>query len=50
MIGAVIAAGVKRFILSEYESNSLGVPLEDFKKLMRPKNQVVECLRNQRKV
>lgn len=45
MIDAAVAAGVKRFIPSEYGSSSLDMPLEDFKKLMRPKTQIIEYLR-----
>lgn len=45
MIDAAVAAGVKRFIPSEYGSSSLDIPLDEFKKLMRPKTQIIEYLR-----
>ena len=45
MIEAAANAGVLRFIPSEYGSSSLDQPLEDFKKLMRPKTEIIAYLR-----
>lgn len=45
MVDAAIQAGVRRFIPSEYGSSSIDQPLEDFKKLMAPKTEIIEYLR-----
>ncbi|KAL5095314.1 hypothetical protein Trisim1_000090 [Trichoderma cf. simile WF8] len=45
MVDAAIQAGVKRFIPSEYGSSSIDQPLEDFKKLMAPKTELIGYLR-----
>ncbi|UKZ79038.1 hypothetical protein TrVFT333_006789 [Trichoderma virens FT-333] len=45
MVDAAIQAGVRRFIPSEYGSSSIDQPLEDFKKLMAPKTELIGYLR-----
>lgn len=45
MVDAAFQAGVKRFIPSEYGSSSIDQPLEDFKKLMAPKTELIGYLR-----
>ncbi|KAL7939397.1 hypothetical protein V8C35DRAFT_326449 [Trichoderma chlorosporum] len=45
MVDAAIEAGVRRFIPSEYGSSSIDQPIEDFKKLMAPKTELVGYLR-----
>lgn len=45
MIDAAVVAGVKRFVPSEYGSSSIENPLEDFRKLMKPKTDIIEYLR-----
>lgn len=44
MIDAACQAGVRRFIPSEYGSSSIDQPLEDFKKLMAPKTELIGYL------
>ncbi|EHK47124.1 hypothetical protein TRIATDRAFT_306844 [Trichoderma atroviride IMI 206040] len=44
MVDAAIQAGVKRFIPSEYGSGSIAQPIEDFKKLMAPKTELIGAL------
>ncbi|KAM0520733.1 hypothetical protein ACHAPE_003131 [Trichoderma viride] len=45
MVDAAIQAGVRRFIPSEYGSSSIAQPIEDFKKLMAPKTELIGYLR-----
>ncbi|KAH8122252.1 hypothetical protein FP744_10006150 [Trichoderma asperellum] len=45
MVDAACQAGVRRFIPSEYGSSSIDQPLEDFKKLMAPKTELIGYLR-----
>ncbi|KAL7953235.1 hypothetical protein V8C34DRAFT_321410 [Trichoderma compactum] len=45
MVDAAIQAGVRRFIPSEYGSSSIDQQLEDFKKLMVPKTELIGYLR-----
>ncbi|KAM0265398.1 hypothetical protein ACHAQJ_000240 [Trichoderma viride] len=45
MVDAASQAGVRRFIPSEYGSSSIAQPLEDFKKLMAPKTELIGYLR-----
>lgn len=45
MVDAAIQAGVKRFIPSEYGSSSIAQPIEDFKKIMAPKTELIGYLR-----
>lgn len=45
MINAAAKAGVSRFIPSEYGSSSLEQPLQDFRKLMAPKTEIITYLR-----
>jgi hypothetical protein len=44
MVDAAIQAGVRRFIPSEYGSSSIAQPIEDFKKLMAPKSELIGYL------
>ncbi|KAF4472612.1 hypothetical protein FALBO_479 [Fusarium albosuccineum] len=45
MIEAAVKAGVPRFIPSEYGSSSQNIRIDDFKKLMAPKVQIIDHLR-----
>jgi hypothetical protein len=45
MVDAAIQAGVRRFIPSEYGSSSIDQPIEDFKKLIAPKTELIGYLR-----
>ncbi|KAJ3542889.1 hypothetical protein NM208_g3444 [Fusarium decemcellulare] len=45
MIDAAVKAGVSRFIPSEYGSSSQDIRIDDFKKLMAPKVQIIDYLK-----
>lgn len=44
MVDAAIQARVRRFIPSEYGSSSIAQPIEDFKKIMAPKTEMIGYL------